>query len=91
MRITRRKLRKILEKSLLEGYGIAAADREREVSKSSFEEAQADAKANGKAYFVQNDGEIVVFDSDGNADMFDGTNKDALDNNDGNIHYIGQI
>ena len=65
---------------------------EREKSRSSFEDAQADAMESGKAYFIKKNGEVVEFDERGNANVrTDMTNADAVDAGDGTVHYIGDI
>lgn len=90
MRLTRRQLNKIIKESLFDTSALKSRDRE--IGNSSFEAAKADAKENGKAYFVTKDNEIIVFDKKGNADEPHGlTSKQALENNDGNIHYVGTL
>ena len=53
MKITRRQLNKIIKESLFDTSIKKSEDRQ--IGNSSFEKAQADAKANGKAYFVTKD------------------------------------
>ena len=90
MKITRRQLNKIIKESLFDTSAMKSKDRE--IGSSSFAKAQADAKANGKAYFVTKDNEIIVFNEEGDADEPGGlTIKQALENNDGNIHYVGAL
>lgn len=92
MKITRRQLNKIIKESLFDTSIKKSEDRE--IGNSSFEKAQADAKTNGKAYFVNKHNEIIVFDEKGHADKpkpGDLTIKQALDNNDGKIHYVGDL
>jgi hypothetical protein len=90
MKVTRRQLNKIIKESLFDTSAMKSKDRE--IGSSSFENAQADAIANGKSYFVNTRNEITVFDEKGDADVPDGlTIKQALKNNDGNIHYIGAL
>jgi hypothetical protein len=90
MRLTRRQLNKIIKESLFDTSALKSIDRE--IGNSSFEKAQADAKANRKAYFVTKDKEVIVFDEKGNADKPYGlTSKQALENNDGKIHYVGAL
>ncbi len=88
MKVTRRQLNKII----LEGLGIDTGLKKREVGNSSFEKAQSDAKENGKAYFVNKNNDVIVFDEDGNATKApDMTSKDAFESNDGTVHYIGTL
>ena len=90
MRLTRRQLNKIIKESLFDTSVTKSKDRE--IGNSSFEKAQADAIANKKAYFVNKHNEIIVFDEKGHADKpGDLTIKQALDNNDGKIHYVGAL
>ena len=92
MKLNRKQLRRLIAKSINEGYGLDTAIKKREVGNSSFEAAQKDAKANGKAYFVKDSNEVIEFDSDGNANLRkDITGKDAYDANDGTVHYKGSL
>ena len=91
MKLNRAQLRNFIKEIIVEGYGIDTATREREVGNSSFNAAQADAKKNGKAYFVQDDQEVVTFTGDeANIDP-NMTPKDAFDANDGTVHYTGNL
>lgn len=91
MKITRRQLNKIIKESLFDTSAMKSKDRE--IGNSSFEKAQADAiKNKRKTYFVTKDNEIIVFNEEGDADEPGGlTIKQALENNDGNIHYVGAL
>jgi len=91
MRLTRRQLNKIIKESLFDTSVLKSRDRE--IGNSSFEKAQADAiKNKRKTYFVTKDKEVIVFDEKGNADEPYGlTSKQAFDNNDGKIHYVGAL
>ena len=91
-KLNRGQLRRLIFEEINEGYGIDTGLKQREVGNSSFEAAQKDAKANGKAYFIKSNNEVIVFDSDGNADARkDITAKDAYDANDGTVHYKGSL
>ena len=93
MKITRKELRKLIESTIQEGMFDTA---DREIGGSSMEGAKADARANGKAYFVQRDDEVLELTYDAKsgkvfADSPGITSKEAFDRNDGVVHYAGNL
>ena len=91
MKLSRKQLRKVILKTLNEGWGIDTASKVREKGRSSYAAAQQDSEENGKAYFVKDDLEVVTFtNGEPNVDP-NMTQKDAYDANDGTVHYKGNI
>jgi hypothetical protein len=91
MRLSRKNLKNIIESILLERNMFDTGAREREVGGSSFEAAQEDARENGRAYFVNDDNEVIEFDADGDANVTNMSQKEAYENKDGTVHYEGNL
>lgn len=90
MKISKKELRKIIKEAL--GIDTAVKAGQREIGNSSFQKAKEDAKKNGKSYFIEDDGEVIEFDKDGNANMkVDFNANDAFNSNDGSVHYKGSL
>ena len=91
-------IRKIIRKELLEIFGLDTSVQRlkvRAVYGSSYGDARIDAMENGKAYFVQPDGPIIVFSKSPNGQMTQTplpslTPYEAEQNDDGNVHYTGE-
>ena len=91
MRISKNKLKNMIRSVLVERSIFDTGVKDREVGGSSFEEAQADAKEHGRAYFVNDDSEVIEFDADGDANVTNMTEKEAFDRKDGTVHYKGNL
>tara|TARA_Y100000593_G_scaffold61397_1_gene113721 strand:+ start:514 stop:789 length:276 start_codon:yes stop_codon:yes gene_type:complete len=91
MKISRNKLRNIINSIINERSIFDTGVREREIGGSSFEAAQDDAKENGKAYYVDRPGRVIEFDKDGHANVLNISEKEAFDKNDGTVHYKGDL